>query len=174
LHGVLGRILYLLSRHDIRLQPHHIRGELNVIADRLSRTAHHNRVRFDEACLHQLRRRFHFDLFGSSLRSLAPAYPTSLSFRPRRLAEAPPGALSVAAPPWNQILALLNEAGAAPEEVKGSIFLILPHWPAQPWWPLAVALANGLLWQFRGTPWISPGGKRLPYTAVGLWVGRPP
>ncbi len=119
-------------------------------------------------------RTFSFDLYGSSLYSLAPSYASSLSYRPRRLRDAPPGVLSVAAPPWNQILVLLSEAAGAHDTLRGSIFLLLPHWPAQPWWPLAVRLVRGLLWEFRGLPWKSPSGKRLPYKAVGFWVGRLP
>ena len=47
-------------------------GELNCIADMLSRTVYHNQTRFDPAALMQCRRQFEFDLYGSNLRSLAP------------------------------------------------------------------------------------------------------
>ncbi len=117
-----------------------------------------------------MRRSFDSDLYGSSLRILAPAYPTSRTYRPRWLADALPGLVSMAAPPWNQILALLSEAAAAPAGNLHPVFLLLPYWPAQPWWPLATRLARGLLWEFWGTPWISPAGKRLPFWAVGFWV----
>lgn len=173
LHGVLGRILHLLSRNDIRLQPLHIKGELNAIADRLSRTLQHNRVSFDPAALLQCKRSFDFDLFGSSVVSLAPTFPKLLHYRHLRLADCPPAPLkSVLVPPWSRILDLVSEAARG--QLRCSALLILPLWPAQPWWPLILRLAAQKLWTFQGTPWLSPGGRRLPYKAVALWVGVPP
>ena len=38
LRAVLGRIIALLTQHRITLTAHHISGELNALADQLSRT----------------------------------------------------------------------------------------------------------------------------------------
>lgn len=139
----------------------------------LSRTLEHNRTTLDPAALLQCRRQFDFDLFGSSLASLAPSYPVSLAYRPRRLHECPPAPnLSVVVPPWQRILDLVSEA--AQGKVKASCLLVLPFWPAQPWWPLVTRLAGHKLWIFKGHPWISPGGKRLSYKAIAFWVNPPP
>jgi hypothetical protein len=79
--------------------------------------------------------------------------------------------LSVAAPPFNTLLPLLSEAAGAQGSVKGRILLIVPLWTAQPWWPLALRLSQGIFWTFRGLPWISPAGKRASFRAVAFWVG---
>lgn len=142
-----------------------------MIADMLSRTVYHNRTRLDPAALLQSRRSFDFDLYGNATCSLAPRYPTHLSYRPRRLADCPRHALSVAVPPWQHLLSVVSEA--AQGKTAGRTLLVLPLWPSQPWWPLVVRLARGLLWTFKGTPWIASNGRRLPYQAVGLWVGDP-
>ena len=80
-------------------------------------------------------------------------------------------AVSVAAPPWNRLLGLLSAAVAAPEKIKGPLFMIVPLWPAQPWWPLVLQLSNNCLWSFNGNPWVSPAGKRAKFQAVGFWLG---
>jgi hypothetical protein len=139
----------------------------------LSRTIETNSYRLHPSALLQSRLHFDFDLYGSALSSLAPSFCSSLSYRPRRLSDCPPlPALSVAAPPWNRILALLSEAaqGSATQRCNRRILLILPHWPAQPWWPLAVRLAENRLLEFKGTPWVGPSGRRAPYGAIALWV----
>lgn len=115
---------------------------------------------------------FDFDLFGSSLSSLAPTYCSVLSYRHRMLKDCPPAPLlSVAVPPWNRALALLSEAGGAQENLKGRIFLVLPKWPTQPWWPLLLRLAQGKLVDLGTKPWISPAKFRPNYGAVGVWIG---
>lgn len=131
-----------------------------------------NHYRFDPAALLQCRYAFDFDLFGSPLRSLAPDYPRSLAYRARALADCPPAPkLSVAAPPWNRLLPLLSGALADPGAIKGRVLMLLPLWPAQPWWPLAVQLAQGKMLTFRGKPWLSPAGKRANFNAVAVWLG---
>jgi hypothetical protein len=42
LRGILGRIIHLVHRYDLTLDVHHISGELNVLADLLSRTVERN------------------------------------------------------------------------------------------------------------------------------------
>ena len=131
-----------------------------------------NHYQLDPAAMHQCRLQFDFDLFGSALHSLAPHFPTSLSYRDRRLAECPPAPqLSVAAPPWNRLLALLSALVAGRVKVRGKVLLVAPHWPAQAWWPLLERLSQGRLLQFKGNPWVSPAGKRAPDGAVAIWVG---
>ena len=170
LRGVLGKIVSLLHRHSIALDVHHIEGELNSLADLLSRTIEQNRYTLRPTALASCKLHFDFDLFGSAASSLAPHYCTALSYRARSLSDCPPWPrLSVAVPPWHRILQLLSEAAAAPERTK-RILLVLPHWPAQPWWPLAVRLANSRLLQLPGKPWLTPQGKPAPHGAVALWV----
>jgi hypothetical protein len=121
------------------LHVNHIVGELNTLADILSRTVERNRYVLDPTVLFQCKRKFDFDLFGSPIHSLAPNFPTASTYRQRCLKELPPApTLSVVAPPWPRILPLLSEAAADRKLIKASAFIILPYWPAQPWWPLAV------------------------------------
>ncbi len=169
----MGKIIALLSRHNITLDVHHIAGELNSLADILSRTVERNQYTFHPSALAQCKLRFDFDLFGSSLFSLAPHFSTNLAYRARRLADCPPApVLSVVAPPWNRILPLLSEAGADRAKIAGKILVLLPHWPARPWWPLAMCLAQGRILKFKGKPWVSPGGRRAPHQAVTIWVNK--
>lgn len=142
------------------------------MADLLSRTVEHNRYVLHESALYRTKLKFDFDLYGSSLRSLAPAYCTNLSYRARRLRDCPPApSVSIAVPPWNQALSLLSEAGADHANITGSILLVLPEWPAQPWWPLMLRLSRGKILHFGPKPWVSPGNKRPPYGAVAIWIG---
>ena len=83
LRSTLGRILSLLRRYDLALDVHHIRGELNSIADRLSRTVELNHYRLDPAALLQAPLHIDFDLYGSSLHALAPRFPATLHYRRR-------------------------------------------------------------------------------------------
>lgn len=160
LRSTLGRIVQLVRRFDITLDAHHIAGELNSLADQLSRTVERNRYVLHPSALHSCRLRFDFDLYGSSLSSLAPAYCTALTYRARKLQDCPPRpALSVAAPPWPQLLPLLS-AAAAGHANHARVLLIAPYWPAQPWWPLLQRLSEGKLLMLPGKPWVSPGGRR--------------
>jgi hypothetical protein len=137
----------------------------------LSRTVERNRYTFDPAALFQTKKRFDFDLYGSAVHSLAPAYPSTPVYRRRSLLELPPHPLlSVVVPPWPRILPLLSEAAADRHKVKGQALIIVPKWPAQPWWPLAIQLAGGMFLQFKGFPWISPAGKRSKFLAVAFWL----
>ena len=132
----MGRIISLVRRYDITLDAHHIAGELNELADQLSRTVERNRYTLHPSALRSCKLHFDFDLYGSSLSSLAPAYSTVLAYRARSLRDCPPlPALSVAAPPWPRILPLLSEA-AAGHANHARVLLVVPYWPAQPWWPL--------------------------------------
>jgi hypothetical protein len=87
---VLGRIIVLLQKYNVTLDVHHIVGELNSLADILSRTVERNRYTFDPQALYYSRKKFDFDLFGSSISSLAPSYPTASAYRRRSLLELPP------------------------------------------------------------------------------------
>lgn len=51
LRVVLGKIISLLKKYRVALDVHHILGELNTLADILSRTVERNRYIFDEAAL---------------------------------------------------------------------------------------------------------------------------
>jgi hypothetical protein len=48
----LGRIIVLLQKYNVTLDVHHIMGELNTLADILSRTVERNRYSFDPVALH--------------------------------------------------------------------------------------------------------------------------
>jgi hypothetical protein len=85
-------------------------GELNTLADLLSRTVERNRYTFDPAALHQSKHKFDFDLYGSALHSLAPSFPTASVYRRR---------LSVVVPPWPRILPLLSELASDRPKIKG-------------------------------------------------------
>jgi hypothetical protein len=52
LRHVLGRIIVLLQKYNVTLDVHHIMGELNSLADILSRTVERNRYSFDPAALY--------------------------------------------------------------------------------------------------------------------------
>jgi hypothetical protein len=102
------------------LDVHHIVGELNTLADILSRTVERNRYTFDPVALHQSKRKFDFDLYGSALDSLAPSFPTASTYRRRSLLELPPRPLwSVVVPPWPRILPLLSEIASDRLKIKG-------------------------------------------------------
>ena len=132
-----------------------------------------NSYLFDHSALYSCKLHFTFDLFGSSIHSLAPNFCMSSSYRARRLADCPPlPALSVAVPPWNRLLALLSEVAADHANIKGRILLITPMWPAQPWWPLLIRLSQGKLVTFPGNPWMTRARKRVPHKAVGIWIGQ--
>lgn len=133
-----------------------------MLADQLSRTLDYNCYKLHHSTLGKSKLQFDFDLFGSPLHSLAPAYCTSLVYRARRLRDCPAlPRLCVAVPPWHQVMPLLSEAVGAPENVRGKkILLIVPHWPAQPWWPLLLRVAKGRLITFGAKPWVSPAGHR--------------
>lgn len=76
-------------------------GELNELADVLSRTVERNRYMLDPAALAQCKFTFDFDLYGSSLSSLAPSYPSSVLYRHHSLHLLPPRPqLSIVVPPW--------------------------------------------------------------------------
>ena len=99
---------------------HHIIGELNTLADLLSRTVERNRYTFDPAALFYSKKRFDFDLYGSAIHSLAPSYRTASVYRRRSLLELPPSPhLSVVVPPWPRILPLLSELAAEGRRIKG-------------------------------------------------------
>ncbi len=53
LRSVLGRIIVLLQKYNVTLDVHHILGELNTLADILSRTVERNRYRLDPSALFQ-------------------------------------------------------------------------------------------------------------------------
>ncbi len=48
----MGRIIVLLQKYNVTLDVHHIMGELNTLADILSRTVERNRYTFDPVALH--------------------------------------------------------------------------------------------------------------------------
>ena len=149
LRAILGRIIVLLQKYNVTLDVHHIMGELNTLADILSRTVERNRYMFDQVALSQCKKTFDFDLFGSSLNSLAPSYPTASVYRHRSLLELPASPLlSIVIPPWPRVLLLLSELAADGPKIKGQALIVLPHWPAQPWWPLAVHLSGGMFLKF--------------------------
>ena len=52
LRSVLGHIIVLLQKYNVKLDVHHIVGEINNLADVLSRTVEHNRYTFDPVALH--------------------------------------------------------------------------------------------------------------------------
>jgi hypothetical protein len=113
---------------------------------------------------HYIRKRFDFDLYGSAFHSLAPTYPTASVYRRRSLLELPPQPLlSVVVPPWPRILPLLSEIATDRAKIKGQALIIVPFWPAQPWWLLAMQLAGGVFLKFKGFPWLSPAGKRSKF-----------
>jgi hypothetical protein len=139
LRSVLGHIIVLLRKYHVKLNVHHIFGELNSLANILSRTLECNRYTFDPVALYQSKKRFDFDLFGSAVHSLAPLYPTASSYRRCSLLELPAlPLLSVVVPPWPRILPLLSKAATDHPKIKGQALIILPYWPAQPWWPLVM------------------------------------
>jgi hypothetical protein len=110
----------LLQKYHVKLNVHHIIGELNTLADLLSRTVERNRYTFDPVALYQTKKRFDFDLFGSALHSLAPAFPASALYRQRSILELPPHpCLSVVVPPWPRILPLLSEIASEHTKLKG-------------------------------------------------------
>jgi|PlaIllAssembly_1097288.scaffolds.fasta_scaffold962763_1 hypothetical protein len=95
-------------------------GELNTLADVLSRTVERNRYTFDPVALHQCKKKFDFDLYGSSLYSLAASYPTASVYRHRSLLELPASpSLSIVIPPWSRVLPLLSELAADGHKIKG-------------------------------------------------------
>lgn len=143
------------------------------MADQLSRTLEYNRYRLHHSVMMRTKLHFDFDLFGSPIHSLASKYCTSLTYRARKLRDCPPlPSVSVACPPWNQALPLLSEALGDQGRIKGRILLILPEWPAQPWWPLLLRVAQGKLLTFGSRPWVSPAGVRPLYGARGVWIGQ--
>lgn len=52
LRNILGRIIVLLQKYHVKLNVHHIIGELNTLADLLSRTVERNRYTFDPVALY--------------------------------------------------------------------------------------------------------------------------
>lgn len=114
-----------------------------------------------------------FDLFGDSTTTYAPTFPTFSHYRQRRLTDCPPGVLSVASPPWNQILSLTSDAKCSTLG-KRQIALVTPHWPSQIWWPLLRGL--GQQWLLPGTPWVNPAAPassqprwKAVLTCLGAW-----
>lgn len=80
---------------------HHIVGKLNELADILSRMVERKDYVFDPAALSQCKFQLDFDLYGSSLRSLAPIYPSSAVYMHHSLHLLPPGPqFSIVVPPW--------------------------------------------------------------------------
>lgn len=107
LRACLDRIIRLLGALNVRLEPHHISGELNQLADHLSRVVYHNRFALCTRWLSQHAGRFAFDLTGDSLRSYAPLFPVVPDYRRRTLDMLPRGLRSIAVPQWGHLLPLL-------------------------------------------------------------------
>ena len=112
-------------------------------------------------------------MYGSSVYFLAPSYCTACSYRARQLRDCPKAPLLiVAAPLFNRILPLLSQALADHQSLRCQTLLILPYWPAQPWWPLVERLAKGKIVKIPGKPWVSPAGRKAPYSAIAIWIGK--
>ena len=132
-----------------------------------------NAYTLDRSLACSLFRGFHFDLFGTAFNTLATSYPCGTSYVRRTLSALPPApSLCVAIPPWSHLLSLLQEAqGNLPAQVA----LVVPFWPAQPWFPLLQSLHTGRVWLLPGRPWRAPRNcRQRPWRALLLLVGRWP
>ena len=146
----------------------HIAGELNSLADLLSRTVQSNSYRLDSEWFATHVGTPDFDLTGNALHSYAPRYPLVADYRCRPLRLCPSGRRSVAVPQWGHILPLLQ--ALIREELTGHLSVVLPAWPGAPWYPLLQAVPRATLRQPPGRPWLTPGRRRTRWTAVILAV----
>ena len=72
LRSTLGRISHLTTNLNVDLLVFHISGELNSLADQLSRTVERNSMSIDRSVLKSVFGAFYFDLYGSALASYEP------------------------------------------------------------------------------------------------------
>jgi len=132
LNYLMGMIVELAETHDLRIRPHFVPGDENIIADRLSRLTGINRARLPVADFRKLQRRwgpFSVDLFADSR---SACLPRALRFDRGEdaLADEWPAGVAYAFPPPRLIPRFLQRV----QRDRRCVVLVTPVWPTAIWW----------------------------------------
>ena len=149
----LERLQEMVVLHRITLDCQHIPGQLNAVADQLSRVVDREDWRLSPSVFEHVQRRWHIkftlDRFATALNTMCPKF-NSVMWQP--------GTSGVDAfhqplsswrqeinwcnPPWSRLgdlAALLHED----RSIRGAV--VAPWWPSAPWWDRLMARARAVL-----------------------------